>query len=115
MSDTTKWMRFLPDSSFMMLGHEFERLEFYMTNTSLSDVYNDVGNEVPETFVREQGFKAAGLGSSRDKWWNWMKCDKPLDGKANSNMKVLSPDAIDHICSRLWEATGEQTESRYPL
>ena len=44
-----------------------------------------------------------------------MKCDKPLDGKASNNMKVLSPDATDHICSRLWEATGEQTESRYPL
>ena len=44
-----------------------------------------------------------------------MKCDKPLDGKANSNMKVLCPDAIDHICSRLWEATREQTESRYTI
>ena len=44
-----------------------------------------------------------------------MKCDKPFDGKANNNMKVLSPDAIDHICSRLREATGEQTESRYSV
>ena len=52
---------------------------------------------------------------SGDKWWNWMKCDKPLDGKANSNMKVPSLDAIYHICSRLWEATGEQANSRYPI
>ena len=44
-----------------------------------------------------------------------MKCDKQLDGKANNNMKVLSPDSIYHICSRLWEATGEQTDSRYPI
>ena len=129
MSDTTEWMRFLPDSWFMILGHEIERLQFYLTNTSLSGDYNDVGNEGTRDDVREQGFKAVGrwwlqggesnnletLGSSRDKWWNWMKCDKPLDGKANSNMKVLSPDAVDHICSRFWEATGEQTDSRYSI
>ena len=35
--------------------------------------------------------------------------------RRNNNMKVLSPDAIDHICSRLWGATGEQTDSRYSI
>ena len=35
--------------------------------------------------------------------------------QCDSNMKVLSPDAVDHICSRFWEATGEQTESRYTI
>ena len=30
MSDTTEWMRFLPDSWFMILGHEFERLELVL-------------------------------------------------------------------------------------
>ena len=112
----------------MMPGHEIERLQFYMTNTSLSVDYNDVGNEVPEmTFAsrdskqlavvvaRRESNNLETLVSSGDKWWNWMKCDKPLYGKANSNMKVLSPDAIDHICSRFWEATGEQTESRYSV
>ena len=111
-----------------MLVHEFERLQFYMTNTSLSGDYNDVGNEVPETTfasrdskqlavvaARRESNNLETLGSSRDKWWNWMKCDKPLDGKANSNMKVLSPDTVDHISSRFWEATGGETESRYPI
>ena len=79
----------------MMLGHEFERLQFYMTNTSLSDDYNVVGNEVPETFfasrdskqlavvaARRESNNLETLGSSGDKWWNGMKCDKPFDGKA---------------------------------
>ena len=46
----------------MMLGHEFERLHFYMTNTSLSDDYNVVGNEVPETFFASRDSKQLAWG-----------------------------------------------------
>ena len=62
MSDTTEWMRFLPDSWFMILGHEIERLQFYMTNTSLSGDYNDVGNEVPETTFASRDSKQLAWG-----------------------------------------------------
>ena len=46
----------------MMHGHEFERLEFYMTNTSLSVDYNDVGNEVPEMTFASRDSKQLAWG-----------------------------------------------------
>ena len=50
----------------MMLGHEFERLQFYITNTSLSDDYNVVGNKKgARDVLREQGFKTGGRGGCK--------------------------------------------------
>ena len=75
-----------------------------------SDEYDD-DDEMPKTLLAVKDSKQLSvmltrrgrnnletLEVSKDRWWNWKKCDKPLKHKMISNMKVPSPNVIDYTC-----------------